>query len=145
LIATTKVIIANMKTTTVMGWTLVAGALAFCSACNKDTGPSAMQVCKKIVKAGVGENCKAKKPHGLGSAATDAVWFDLKSVPGKTGQVLKFRKAADLEATEKAFDAAAILAGPHRYSSKPALIFVQMNVGASKEDGAKAEELLNKL
>lgn len=71
--------------------------------------------------------------------------FDLPSVPGKTGQVLRFAKSSDYEATVKAFDAAAVLAGRHRYGSSKALIFVQLNSEASSDVGAKAEGIVNAL
>lgn len=105
--------------------------------CSKPQIP-ASDVCTKLVAAGVASNCKTEPPGGLGAAASEHVVFDLPSVPGKTGQVLRFDKASDYEATSKAFDAAAVLAGRHRYGSASALIYVQLHSGAPADVGAKA-------
>ena len=108
--------------------------------------PSAMSVCTTLVSSGVAANCKDGGPaNGMGAAASEYVVFDLPSVPGETGQVLRFDKSSDFDATTKAFDAMAALAGRHRYGSSGALIFVQLNSGASTEVGKKAEDVVNKL
>jgi len=107
--------------------------------------PTAAGVCGKLVAAGVAANCKSGTPGGLGAAASEQAVFDLPSVPGETGQVLRFDKSSDFEATTKAYDAVAVLAGRHRYGSSAALIFVQLNSGASTDIGAKAEAVVNAL
>jgi hypothetical protein len=111
--------------------------------CSK--GPSAMDVCKQIEASGVGSGCKADTPAGLGSGAKEAVVFGLTHVSGKTGQVLKFGDDDTFTRTYDAFDAAAMLAGPHRYGSKAARVFVQMNDQASAEDGAKVRGIVSAL
>jgi hypothetical protein len=109
--------------------------------------PSAMTVCSKLTAAGVAAGCRTggSKPDGLAAAASEYVVFDLPSVPGQTGQVLRFGKSDDYDATVKAFDAMAAFAGRHRYGSGSALIFVQLNSAASSEVGAKTEAIVNAL
>ena len=104
-----------------------------------------MDACKKLEAAGVAANCREDLPGGLGAAAVEKALFDLPSVPGKGGQVLRFEKEAYYEQTVDAFAAAALLAGPHRYGSKSKLIFVQMNDGAPLEVGKKAKEVVEGL
>lgn len=118
---------------------LVVGALG----CGKK--PTAMAVCKQIEAAGVGTGCKEDKPGGLGAAASEKAVFDLPTVPGKGGAVYAFPNDDAFEATEKAFEGAAMLAGPHRYGSKKARIFVQMNEGADLEVGKKAKAVVEGL
>lgn len=112
-------------------------------ACNK--GPSAADVCKKIEAAGVGKNCKEGERKMLSGRASSKYDFDLVAVPGKTGQVLSFDRDDDYQATEKAFREAGMLAGPHRYGSAKARIFVQMNEGLSTADGNKVKALVDAL
>jgi hypothetical protein len=104
---------------------------------------SAATVCNQLAVEGVAKDCKADKPVGLGAAAIDRVTFTLPH--GKMGQVLRFKKASDLEATAKAFDAAAILAGPYRYTSKSALIYVQLNSETDASVAAIAERVIGAL
>lgn len=111
--------------------------------CSK--GPSAMDVCKQIESSGVGSNCHAETPDGLGAGAKEAAAFDLVHVAGKGGQVLKFDDTDKFSKTVDAFDAAAMLAGPHRFGSKKALVFVQMNDGASADDGGKVRGVVSAL
>lgn len=120
---------------------LVLIALTGCS----KPGVTAMQVCQKLEAEGVAANCKEGKPAGLGAAAAEQAVFDLPSVQGKTGQVLRFEKAEFLESTEKAFGAMAALAGRHQYASKKALVFVQLNSEAPAEIGAKAKTVVDGL
>jgi hypothetical protein len=115
-------------------------------ACSRTpAGPTAGDICHKLEAAGVAAKCQVASRGDAGllaQAASDRVTFDLPSVPGKTGQVLGFRDAASYEQTVKGYEAAAILAGPHRYGSSKALIFVQMNSAASNDVGAKASAVV---
>jgi hypothetical protein len=121
---------------------IVFGAVSLLG-CNKSV--TSMDVCGKLVQAGVAAACREKKPEGLGAAAIEAADFDLPSVPGKTGQILRFEKSDYYQKTYDAFAAAALLAGPHRYGSEKKLIFVQMNSGASLEDGKRAKAVIDSL
>lgn len=105
--------------------------------------PTAMAVCEKLVVAGVAANCEAKPPGGLGAAALEHVVFDIPG--GKTGQVMTFDKASDYTATTKAYDAAAVLAGRHRYGSESALTFVQLNSETPAELGTNAKTVVEAL
>jgi hypothetical protein len=107
--------------------------------------PEASAVCKQVEAAGIGTGCKEDKPHMLSGRAKAKWTFDLVNVAGKTGQVLSFADAEAHQATVKAFEAAGMLAGPHRYGSEKALIFVQMNDGASLDDGKKVKALVDAL
>jgi|SRR6185436_12141694 len=128
----------GMKTTSVVL------ALLFAASCSKDA-PTAMGVCQKIEAAGVAKNCKESKPGGLGAAAIERADFDLPSVAGKTGSVLRFDRESTYTSTEEAYAKAAMLAGPHRYGSKKSLIFVQMNEGLGLPEGKKVKELVDSL
>ena len=107
--------------------------------------PTADEVCKKIESSGVGANCHSSQPSGLGANAVERVEFDLPSVQGKTGAVMRFDSEDKYTATENAFTGASALAGPHRYGSKRSLIFVQMNSGLSAPDGAKVKAIVDAL
>ncbi len=122
---------------------IVAVAVVTLFGCSKK--PTAMDACRKIEASGVGAACKEDKPGGLGAAASEKAVFDLPSVPGKTGQVLRFEKEESYVTTEGSFEKAATLAGPHRYGSKKALIFVQANEGLSLEDGKKLKAAVGAL
>lgn len=116
-------------------------AMAACSS-NK---PSAMVVCQKIEAAGVGSGCREDKPGGLGAAAVERVEFDLPSVSGKKGAVMRFDREEFFSNTEDVYGKMALVAGPHRYGSKKALIFVQANEGLSLEDGKKLKAVVDAL
>lgn len=122
---------------------IVCCAVASLSACTADI--SAMSVCQKLETSGIASNCKEALPGGIGANASERVSFDLPSVPGKGGQVLRFDRADLYENTAKAFEALAFLAGPHRYGSKKNLIFVQMNNNAPLEVGKKTKTLIEGL
>ena len=123
---------------------LIATALLL-AACNK-AQVTALEVCAKLTAQGVASGCKDGGPsEGIAAAASERAVFDLPSVPGETGQVLRFGKSSDYDATLKAFDAMAALAGRHRYGSERALIFVQLNSKASTEVGAKASAVVGAL
>jgi hypothetical protein len=107
--------------------------------------PSAADVCKKLEASGVAASCRTDSPNGLGAAASEKVSFDLPSVPGKTGAVFGFASADSYKSTTGAFEGAAMLAGPHRYGSEKALIFVQMNSGATPDVGGKAKAVVEAL
>ena len=119
---------------------VLAALVAGCS-----SPPSAATVCQKLAAAGVAANCRPSAPGGLGAAASERQEFDLPDVAGKTGQVLRFADAAGYDATVKAFDAAAVLAGPHRYGSAKARVYVQLNSGAAADVGAKARAVVDSL
>lgn len=107
--------------------------------------PTAMEVCKSVEATGLGANCRAGTPAGLGAGATEKADFDLPSVPGKTGQVLRFDREETYTSTESAFAGAAALAGPHRYGSKKALVFVQANDGLSTDNGKRLKSVVDGL
>lgn len=113
---------------------LVAVAVAV-AALGCGAKPTAESVCRQIEAAGVGKGCTSAKPEMMSARARTRFNFDLVHVPGKTGQVLDFASGDDYDATEKAFAAAALLAGPHRYGNASTRIFVQVNSGASLDDG----------
>ncbi len=119
---------------------ILALALAGCS---KST--SAMDACHKLEAAGVAKGCHEDKPGGLASAATEAVSFDLVSVPGKTGGVYRFDRDDFYENTVSSCGAAAIFAGPHCYGSKKARIFLQMNKDASLDVGKTTKAIVEGL
>lgn len=106
---------------------------------------SAKAACPKLSTSVGGGECKAEEPSGLGAAAWERQTFELVEPKGKTCQVMSFRKRADLDATVKAFDGAATLAGPHRYSSTTKLLFVQCNRGMPRDAGTKLERALGEL
>ena len=108
-------------------------------------GMSAKDACEKLKAAGHGTACTEDKPGGLGGAASQKADLALEEPKGKSCQVLSFNKKEDLDATIKAFDAAATLAGPHRYSNASKLLFVQCNDGLSKEKGEALQKTLEGL
>jgi hypothetical protein len=109
--------------------------------------PNPVDVCKSLEAAGVAKagTCKEDKPGMISARAQEMQSFELANVPGEGGQVLSFANADAYTATTTAFEKAAMLAGPHRYGSAKALIFVQMNAGASLEDGKKAKAVVDAL
>lgn len=107
--------------------------------------PSAMDVCKKLEVAKVASGCREDKPIGVGAAAAEKVAFDLPSVPGKGGQVLRFDKPETYKQTADTFEKTALLAGPHRYGNEGKLIFVQFNDGASLDIGKQAKAIVEGL
>jgi len=113
-----------------------------CAACSK-AKPTADAVCTQLVAAGVATNCVVKQPGGIGAAADKAMDFDL--AHDAKGQVLTFRSEADFKATIGAFDAAAVLAGKHRYGSESALTFVQLNAQTPDAVGDKAKAVVDGL
>lgn len=58
---------------------------------------------------------------------------------------MAFDNGALYRKTVQAYEDAASLAGPHRYGSESALIFVQMNEGLSSSDGQKVKEIVDSL
>lgn len=128
---------------------LVLAALGL-SACDKVAGmtstrPTAKAACEKLVAAGIGTNCKEVSPKGLSAKATSKYDFDLVAPKGEQGAVMSFESADDYKSTSEAYKAAALLAGPHRYGNEKALIFMQMNDGASLDDGKKAKAVIEGL
>jgi hypothetical protein len=104
-----------------------------------------MEVCQKLQGAAVAANCRSANPAGLGAAAIENAEFDLPSVPGHGGAVMRFEKPESLDRTTDAFAAMAMLAGPHRYASRKALMFVQMNSDAPSDVGARAKAVVDAL
>lgn len=108
--------------------------------------PTASDVCKALEAKGVAKGCTVTAERGgLVGAAKERVNFVLAEDAEKKGQVLSFGTAGELESTTKAFEAAAVLAGRHRYASTKALIFVQMNAEASDGAGATAKAVVDGL
>ena len=106
---------------------------------------AAQRVCAEIERAGIGDNCVRGEGNGLQLAATEVYDFDLRSVPGEGGAVMAFDDVALYRKTVQAYEDAASLAGPHRYGSESALIFVQINEGLSSSDGQKVKEIVDSL
>ena len=109
------------------------------------TPPTASEVCKKLESAGVAKGCKQTVPSAMNARAKEEYVFDLIAPKGKTGHVLGFEKTDDYDATVKAYEAMAILAGSHRYGSAKARIFVQLNSEASLDTGKKAKAVVDGL
>lgn len=105
----------------------------------------AAAVCQRIVDLGVGANCTESEPRGLGIGADESYEFELPSVPGESGQVLMFSNNKVFDKTVAAYAEVAELAGPHRYGSSNALVFVQINEGLSAAEGQKVEQLVSGL
>lgn len=109
------------------------------------TPPDLASACKKLADAVKGSNCQKGSPAGIGAAAWERYDFDLVEPKGEKCQVLSFRKVEDLDATVKAFDGAAALAGPHRYANRDALLFVQCNEGMPRDLAGPLTAALEKL
>lgn len=107
--------------------------------------PTAAEVCAKLAGAGVAAGCKQKVPAAMNARAKEEYVFDLVAPKGKTGHVLAFEKADDYDATVKAYEGMAMLAGSHRYGSAKARIFVQLNSEASLDTGKKAKAVVDGL
>jgi hypothetical protein len=107
--------------------------------------PTAADVCKKLERAGVAKGCKQSVPAAVNARAKEEYVFNLAAPAGKTGHVLSFEKDDDYDATVKAYEAMAMLAGSHRYGSAKARIFVQLNSGASLATGKKAKAVVDGL
>ncbi|MBB1161056.1 hypothetical protein [Aquariibacter albus] len=116
----------------------------FLLGCSLEKTISAASVCDKIVAAGIGKNCTRDKPMALGARARNKYNFDLTGVPGKGGAVFDFSTQEDYNATVNAFAEVAFLAGPHRYGNSKTKIFVQMNSGASLNDGDLVKNIVEK-
>lgn len=108
--------------------------------------PGALDVCRKLEADGVAARCELTQERGgLVGAAKERVNFDIPSNPGNKGQVLTFNSENDLDATTKGFDAAAMLAGRHRYANRSALVFVQLNSETNDATGSKAKAVVDGL
>lgn len=117
----------------------------FLTACSKAKPPTAKEAADKLAAAGILTNCKQAVPRALTARASEYWGCDLPSVPGKGASVLAFADDEAYEATVKAFEAAAMLAGAHRYGNAKVRIFVQMNEGASLETGQKTKAIVEAL
>ncbi len=115
------------------------------AACSKAKPPTAKEAADKLAAAGILTNCKQAVPRALTARASEYWSCDLPSVPGKGASVLAFADDEAFEATVKAFEGAAMLAGAHRYGNAKARIFVQMNEGASLEIGQKTKAIVEAL
>ncbi|MFO0590324.1 MAG: hypothetical protein U0441_22470 [Polyangiaceae bacterium] len=109
------------------------------------TTPAAQDVCAKLEAAGVARGCHEVKAEVINARARTKYDFDLVHVPGEGGAVLDFAKDDDYETTVKMYEAAAMFAGPHRYGNAKARVFVQMNAGASLEEGKQVKALVEGL
>ena len=125
-----------------MRYALVVG-LILVTGCSKQ--PTALDVCKRLEATGAAAGCRASTPAGLGAGAVEGATFDLPSVPGKTGQVLRYGDATAYAAGVEGYGRAAALAGPHRYGSDRARIFVQANAGLGAAEGAKLRGVVEAL
>lgn len=117
--------------------------LAFSNCSKKPLTP--LEFCALLAKDGLAAGCRETKPRGLAANARRAAEFDLPSVPGKTGAIWWFETAEALEATVQSYDAARVLAGPHRYANRGQRLFVQINDGLSMDDGDRVKKLLEGL
>ena len=115
----------------------------FLVGCGSDL--DAKTACEKLTGQGLGASCTKDSPGGLGAAAWEKYDFEIPEPKGKKCQVLAHKSDADLEGTIKGFDAAAGLAGPHRYSNKAKRIFVQCNSDMPREAGEKIEAAVKAL
>lgn len=129
-------------TTSAVGLLLVAAGYSSDSS-EADNTPES--VCAQIEQTGIGENCVRGEGTGLALAATEVYDFDLPSVPGEGGAVMAFDDVDLYEKTVQSYEDAAFLAGPHRYGSESAMIFVQINEGLSSSDGQKVKEIVDSL
>lgn len=116
-----------------------------CSSNSSEANTTPEDVCAQIEKAGIGENCVRGEGAGLALAATEVYDFDLPSVPGEGGAVMAFDDVDLYKKTVQSYEDAAFLAGPHRYGSEPALIFVQINEGLPSSEGQKVKEIVDAL
>ena len=107
--------------------------------------PTAAEACQKLSAQGLAASCREGKPTGLGAVASARFDFDLPTVPGKGAGVLSFDKESAYDQAVTAFEGAAVLAGPHRYGNRKALIFVQANEGLSLEEGKKLKAAVEAL
>lgn len=121
---------------------IAAAILATVTGCQKMT---AQDACTKLEATGAIKACEKDTPGGLGAAAIEASKASLVNVPGKGCGVMKFSDEGAFSRTVDAFQAAAMLAGPHRYGNKSKLIFVQCNDGTSAADGAKIKAAVDAL
>lgn len=129
---------------------VTATAILAISGCSSDSSTSdesvtPESVCSQIEEAGIGENCVLGEARGLAVAATEVYDFDLPSVPGEGGAVMVFDDPEQYRKTVESYADAAFLAGPHRYGSDSALIFVQINEGLSSDDGQKVKDIVDSL
>lgn len=97
--------------------------------------PDAAGICKKIEASGIGKNCTQIKAEVINARAKTKYDFDLVRVAGEKGAVLDFATDDDYSTTVNAYATMAMFAGPHRYGNPSTRIFVQMNTGASIDDG----------
>lgn len=112
-------------------------------ACGCGSKPSAMDVCGKLKAAGEVSACAPEAPSGLGGAAAEGASGTL---PGdKACGVMTFKDEAAFNSTVAAFEAAAMLAGPHRYGNKAKLVFVQCSSGLDAAHGAKVKAVVDAL
>ena len=115
----------------------------------KTSSVSAAAVCKALEKAGVAKkgSCVKAKPEKISALAQIKYDFLLENLAKEvgSGQVLEFGDKKSFEKTVKTFEAMAAVAGPHRYQSDAALIFVQLNKKTPAGDAKKAKSIVEAL
>ncbi len=124
--------------------TLVICAALVLVACGSKK-PSAAEVCTALEKAGEVKSCVAGTPTGLGAGASAKSQGDLPTAAGKTCQVLQFASPESYDGAAKAFEAAAMLAGPHRYGNREKLVFVQCSSELAADHGSKIKAVVDAL
>jgi hypothetical protein len=106
---------------------------------------SALDVCLKLQNAGLATSCHSVTPTGPGAAAIESASFELAELPEHDGAVYRFENAASYDKTVDAFAAAAALYGPHRYGSRKALIFMQVNSDAPSDIATNVKNVVDGL
>jgi hypothetical protein len=118
--------------------------LACLSAFGCSKGPTALEFCQKLEGAGVATACHVAPPAGMSAAASETALFELKDLPEHDGIVCRFKDPAAYDKTEAAF-AAESWTGPHRFGSRKALVFVNLNSNTPSDIAAHAKELVDAL
>ena len=104
--------------------------------------PTAMSVCERLAKEGIGTACRIGATGGIAADALERVEFDLPSVPGKGGQVLLFTSESQYLAAAEGFEKVRGLTGTHRYGNQAKRVYVQFNNEAPYELGIKARKIV---
>jgi hypothetical protein len=125
--------------------TIALAAFLSFAGCSKLSPPTPKGVADKLTAEGILTNCTQAQPKAFTARASEVWSCDLPSVPGKGANVMGFADDAAYEATVKAFEGAALLAGGHRYGNAKARIFVQMNQDAPLEIGQKTKGIIDGL
>jgi len=107
--------------------------------------PKAQAVCAKLEAAGAAANCRAGKPTGVYSTATEVAEFDVPELPGKGGVVLTFDQAAVYDNTVRSYSELGSRNADHRYGKRERLVFVAINEAAPAETADKAKAVVEGL